>query len=79
MAQPKADNDAPRKQAVIQVRLDDELAKTVAEKANQYGGMSVVIRALLRRWVKDDIISASEIVREYATARRGRKPRKSAK
>lgn len=78
MPRTKAD-DAPPKQATIQIRLDDDLAKAVAEKANQYGGMSVVIRALLRRWLKDDIITPAEIVREYAGARRGRKPRKPSK
>lgn len=67
----------PRKQALIQIRLDDDLARQVAEKADQYGGMSPVIRALLRRWVKEDIVDAEDIVKEYASARRGRPPKES--
>jgi hypothetical protein len=62
---------------VIQLRLDAELAQKVVKKASQYGGMSVVIRALLRRWVEDDILSAEDIVREVGSARRGRRPKDS--
>ncbi len=74
---PKNKPVAPRppKQAVIQIRLDDDLARAVAEKAAQYGGMSPVIRALLRRWVKEDLIGPEDIVREFASARRGRRPK----
>jgi hypothetical protein len=39
--------------------------------------MSIVIRALLRRWVEEDILSAEDIVREVSSARRGRPPKRT--
>jgi hypothetical protein len=75
------DPGAPVKQAVIQIRLDADLARKVADKARQYGGASAVIRALLRRWVASDaMVSADDILAEVTRAPyQPRKRRKSAK
>jgi len=75
------DRQAPHKEELLQVRLDADLAEQVRDKAQRYGGASAVIRALLRRWVKQDIVSADEVLAEVnrAQQRPTRKPRKPAK
>ena len=65
----------PSKEAKFQIRLDAELADQAKEKAAEFGGLAPVIRALLRRWVKEELVSVEDILRE--TPRAPQKPRKS--
>jgi hypothetical protein len=64
----------PPKDVKFQIRLDAELAEQARDKAAQLGGLAPVIRALLRRWVKDDLITFEDIARELPRA-----PQKSRK
>jgi hypothetical protein len=63
----------PPKEDTLLVRLDAELAEKVREKASRFGGTSAVIRALLRRWVEQDIVSADDVLAEIG---RGQQPRR---
>jgi len=62
------DNQVGPKDELLQVRLDAELAEQVKEKSRRFGGASAVVRALLRRWVKQDIISADDVLAEIGRA-----------
>lgn len=62
------------KEIKFQMRLDAELAGQAREKAAQFGGMAPVIRALLRRWLKEELVSFEDIAREWPKA--PQKPRK---
>ncbi len=59
---------APPKEFKLQIRMDDDLARQAMKKALRYGGLSAVVRALIRRWVEDDIISDDDIIRENIRA-----------
>jgi len=77
---PEDSQDGP-KDELLQVRLDSGLAADVRQKSRRYGGASAVVRALLRRWVKEDIISADDVLAEVGrvdqqTRRKPDKPRK---
>jgi hypothetical protein len=64
---------AARKDTYIQVRLDPELASEFVVKASEYGGASVVVRALIRRWLENEkIISAQDALAEISRAPRRR-------
>jgi hypothetical protein len=74
-----------KKDVKFQIRLDPQLAEDAAARAASLGGLSAVIRVLLRRWLESgDEIPDDEVLRELvsAPARRQlpkpaeRKPRK---
>jgi hypothetical protein len=68
----------PPKQAVFQIRLDAALVEKAQDKAQPLGGLSAVIRAMLRRWVESGgVITDDEILQELIAA--PRRPRKPAK
>ena len=46
---------APKREKQVNIRLDLELFKVASEKARALGGLSVVIRTLLRRFVDGKI------------------------
>ncbi len=52
----------------IKVRLDSELAAQAKLKALRFGGLSPVVRALLRAWVERDIIGWDDIAPENLRA-----------
>ncbi len=51
---PAAPRSAPREER-INLRVDADLYRAAYEKALQYGGLSAVIRAMLRKFVKGKI------------------------
>jgi hypothetical protein len=69
---PKRSKTVPEhKQAVLQIRLDPVLAKEAAEKAQPLGGLSAVIRAMLRRWVESGgVITDNDVLQELVAAPR---------
>ena len=70
------------KEDTLLVRLDPEMAAKVRHKARRYGGASAVIRALLRRWLEQDIVTAADVLAETQRAQERRPrhtPRKPAK
>jgi hypothetical protein len=58
----------PAKEVKFQIRLDAKLADQAKQKAAKVGGLAPVVRALLRRWVKDDLISFEDIAHELPRA-----------
>jgi Arc/MetJ family transcription regulator len=66
-ARQPTDEPAP-KDVKVQIRIDAELAAQVGAKARRYGGLSAVIRALLRRWAREDIITPDEVLAEVSRA-----------
>jgi hypothetical protein len=56
------------KDVKFQIRLDTELAEQAREKAAKSGGLAPVIRALLRRWLQEDLVSFEDIARELPRA-----------
>ena len=73
-----APESRPPKEDTILVRLDSELATKVREKASRYGSPSAVVRALLRRWVQRDDLTADEVLAEVGRGQ-PRPPRPPAK
>lgn len=69
----------PPKKDTLLVRLDPELAEKVREKAGRSGGTSAVIRALLRRWLEQDLVTPDDILAETARAQERRPRRRSRK
>jgi hypothetical protein len=67
----------PSKEIKFQIRLDAELADQAKAKAAEFGGLAPVIRALLRRWVKEELVSFEDIARELPRA--PQRPRKSSR
>jgi hypothetical protein len=70
-SRPMPDSDKhqpPPKEVKLQVRIDAELAALIAQKAQRYGGVSAVVRALLRRWAHEDIVTADDVLAELARA-----------
>ncbi len=67
----------PSKEAKFQIRLDAELADQAKKKAAEFGGLAPVIRALLRRWVQEELVSFEDIARELPRA--PQKPRNSSR
>lgn len=63
----------PSKGEEIKVRLDAELASQAKQKAVRYGGLSSVVRALLRAWVERDIIGWDDIALENLRAAKRKK------
>jgi hypothetical protein len=57
------------------VRLDPELARLVKDKAKSRGwSLGSVIRALLRLWSEEDVVSAEDVGQESERSpRRGKK------
>jgi Arc/MetJ-type ribon-helix-helix transcriptional regulator len=75
-----SDDAAPApKEVKLQIRLDAELADRVAAKARRYGGASAVVRALLRRWVEQDIVTVDDVLAEVNRAQQRRPRRKRRK
>jgi Arc/MetJ family transcription regulator len=73
---------APPKEVKLQVRIDDDLYQAAMQKAEGLGGLSAVVRALIRAWVAHRSPSDADVLAERVPAayRRARKPRrKSAK
>lgn len=66
----KRREEPPFKAKKIEIRVDSELAKRAQQKALRYGGLSAVVRALLRQWVERDAITLTEddIARENERA-----------
>jgi hypothetical protein len=67
----------PSKEVKFQIRLDAELADRAKEKAASVGGLAPVIRALLRRWLKEELVSFEDIARELPRA--PQKPHRSSR
>lgn len=66
------------KDDLIQIRLDADLAKQAKRKARSHGWkLSSVMRALLRLWVAEDVVSPEDVGAEDIPA--GRKPKAKAK
>lgn len=64
----------PGKDEEIKVKLDSDLAARAKQKALRYGGLSAVVRALLRAWIERDIIADDDIaVENLRAAKRSRK------
>jgi Arc/MetJ-type ribon-helix-helix transcriptional regulator len=63
----------PGKDEEIKVKLDSELAAQAKQKALRYGGLSAVVRALLRAWVERDIIEWDDIAVENLRAAKRKK------
>lgn len=52
------------------IRIESELAEAAHRKALQHGGLSAVVRALLRLWVEKNIVTPEEIARANERAPR---------
>ena len=63
----------PGKEEQIKVRLDSDLVARAKQKALRYGGLSAVVRALLRAWVERDIITWDDIAVENLRAAKRKK------
>lgn len=68
MPKPDKTNQPAPKEVKLQVRIDAELAELITEKARRYGGVSAVVRALLRRWAYEDIVTADDVLAELTRA-----------
>jgi len=67
--------DVSAKDEELKFRVDPELRRQAEEKANTHGwSLSSVMRALLRLWVQEDVVSAADV-----GAEKKRTPRKSRK
>ena len=58
----------PGKGEEIKIRIDSALVAQAKQKALRYGGLSAVVRALLRAWVERDIIEWDDIAVENLRA-----------
>jgi hypothetical protein len=78
--EPNAPGIPARRETIVTIRLDPDLHSAAVKKLAPYG-VGVVLRALLRAYVRGDVgLTADDIQREMVPApRRSRKPRKSAK
>ena len=70
MQRPPARGPAKPKDKKLIIRIESDLAETAQRKALQHGGLSAVVRALIRLWVEKDIVSAEEIARANERAKR---------
>jgi Arc/MetJ family transcription regulator len=59
-----SDDSQGPKDELLQVRIDADLLAEVQKKAERFGGASAVVRALLRRWVEEDIVTAEQVLAE---------------
>ena len=67
--------DVAAKDEELKFRVDPELRKLAEAKADTHGwSLSSVMRALLRLWVQEDVVSAADVGAEKK--RTPRKPRK---
>jgi antitoxin component of RelBE/YafQ-DinJ toxin-antitoxin module len=48
-----AKDDGPKRGKIMHVRIDDDLFEAAMKKARRYGGISPVVRAMLRRFVAE--------------------------
>ena len=71
---------AKRKGSNLVVRLDPELKKAAQKRAKERGWrLSSVMRALLRAWIDEDMISAADVGaedRQVSTHKRKRRKKK---
>jgi hypothetical protein len=70
---PKNGSTKPKDKKLI-IRIETDLAETAQRKALRHGGLSAVVRALIRLWVEKDIVTAEEIAR--ANERASKRPPK---
>lgn len=64
-----------KKETQIQFRVDAELYEAVTKAARPFG-LSVIVRALLRAYIRGDVqLKQEDLLRELASATRGRKRR----
>lgn len=77
---PEPARGKPPKEGELKVRADLDTIKQAKEKADRMGwSLSSVVRALLRLWISEDVISSSDVGAEKERApRRGKKKRKPA-
>jgi len=72
---PKPDKPVKHKAGELKIRTDMETIKAARTKAKKMGwSLSSVVRALLRLWVQEDVISAEDV--GEASERAPYKPRK---
>ena len=75
-AQPNP-SDPPPKAERLELRLDPELARQVKEKARRRGwSLAAVMRALLARWVDEDVVEPIEVGQQSDRAPRKKRRRK---
>lgn len=69
-----------RKDDMMRTRIDPELHEAAKKKAQDYGwSFGSVVRALLRLWVQEDVISAKDVGNESERAPKTRKKRQTKK
>ena len=63
----------------LKIRIDAEMARQAKFKAAAYGGLSVVIRALLRAWLDSGrvTLTAEDILREHNRAPKSPRKKKT--
>ena len=76
MAEQPSSTSGKRNKRLPPIRVEEELHTQAAEKAKQYGGLSVVMRTLLRLFVSGEI---DEPVRRMAPDERKRPSRRKKK
>lgn len=83
MAKPdKAEQqNGPHRGKMMHVRIDAELFLAAMKKARRYGGISPVVRALLRRFVASAELNfdLADLEQENTPAERPGRPRKGAR
>jgi antitoxin component of RelBE/YafQ-DinJ toxin-antitoxin module len=70
--------DGPHRGKIMHVRIDADLFLAAMKKARRYGGISPVIRAMLRRFVasQDLNFDITDLEEENTPAERPGRPRK---
>jgi hypothetical protein len=72
-------SDGPRRDKIMHVRIDVDLLLAAMKKSRRYGGISPVVRALLRRFVAspEPNFDLADLEQENTPAERPGRPRKS--
>ena len=73
------DDNAPRKEERVEFKIDTDMAKQARDKANSHGwSLSSVLRALVARWLEEDVISPSDVGKAVVSAKDVGKAKKRA-
>jgi hypothetical protein len=71
---PKPAQNVSKRGRQLNLRIDDDLFDAAAGQAQQHGGLSLVIRVLLRKYVAGQVkVTPAEVLGELLSAKKGRK------